>query len=206
MPIDEPPFDQSSVKVLNRETTLDSFLQVDQLRLQHRLFEGGWSEVIDRELLVKTPAVGVLLVDPHRHELVMLRQFRVGMMDTEACPWPLELVAGLIDTDETPDQVALREVGEETGLIATNLTKICEYFNSPGASSEKVSLFCAQVDASTAGGVHGLDAEHEDIQLVVVSEAEAQLALETGAINNAMSLIALQWYRLHRDSLVAAWV
>ena len=83
--------------------------------------------------------------------------------------------------------------------------KICEYYNSPGASSEKVHLFCARVDASKAGGIHGLDHEHEDIQVEVLSEAEALGALQTGAINNAMSVIALQWLNINKASLLANW-
>ncbi|CAE7163493.1 nudF [Symbiodinium microadriaticum] len=201
----KPPFSKSDVEVVRRETPFDSFLKVDKLRLHHRLFEGGRSGEIDRELLVKTPAVGVLLYDPEREEVVMVRQFRVGMLDDEDSPWPLELVAGLVDTDETEEQVAIRETSEETGLKANKLAKICAYFNSPGASSEKVHLFCARVDARSAGGIHGLDHEHEDIQVEVLSVAEAFAAVESGAINNAMSIIALQWLQLNRNSLLTGW-
>lgn len=200
-----PTFTSDDVKVEERKTDYDSFLQVDTLHLQHRLFAGGWSQTIVRELLVKTPAVGVLLYDPEREELVMVRQFRVGMIDAEETPWPLELVAGLVDKDESLQQVAEREVLEETGLQASKFTKICDYFNSPGASSERVTLFCARVDAAQAGGIHGLDHEHEDIQVEVVSVESAQSAVESGVINNAMSLIALQWLFSHRESLLAEW-
>ena len=192
------------VELLSRTTEFDSFLQIDDLQLKHRLFEGGWSEAISRELLVKTPAVGVLLYDSSRSEFVMVRQFRVGMLDREECPWPLELVAGLVDKDESLESVAQREVKEETNLEVSEFVKICDYYNSPGASSEQVTLFFAKVDASSAGGVHGLDHEHEDIQVEVISELEAEQALKTGAINNAMSLIALQWFFLNRDSILDA--
>ncbi len=190
----------TDIEILSRETSLDSFLQVDALVLKHRLFEGGWSEPLSRELLVKTPAVGVLLHDPDQSQFVMIKQFRVGMFDSEESPWPLELVAGLIDKDESPKEVALREIEEETGLQANGLTRICEYYNSPGASTERVTLFFAQVDAKKAGGVHGLDNENEDILVQVLSESEVKEAINSGLINNAMSLIALQWFFLQRES------
>ena len=202
---DKPIFKQSDVQVTHRETCFESFLQIDKLRLQHSLFEGGQSEVMDRELLVKLPAVGVLLYDPAREELVMVRQFRVGMLDAEDSPWPLELVAGLIDKEESLEEVAVREIQEETGLQAGELIRICEYYNSPGASTEKVHLFCARVDASAAGGVHGLDHEHEDIRVEVLSVDEALLAAESGMINNAMSLIALQWLQINKPALLNRW-
>ncbi len=198
----------TDVELLSRSTEFHSFLQIDDLQLKHRLFEGGWSETISRELLVKTPAVGVLLYDSDRFEFVMVRQFRVGMLDREESPWPLELIAGLVDVDkdETLESVAQREVKEETNLEVSEIIKICDYYNSPGASSEQVTLFFARVDASSAGGVYGLDHEHEDIQVEVISEQEAHQAMQIGAINNAMSLIALQWFFLNRDSILGAGV
>ena len=198
-------FTGENVKILQRKKCYDSFLKIDSLRLQHSLFEGGWSEPLERELLVKTPAVGVLLYDPEESALVMIRQFRVGMLDNETSPWPLELVAGLVDKDESLEQVAKREVKEETGLSASNFVRICNYYNSPGASSEKVALFCARVDSTLAGGVFGVADEHEDIQVLVLSEDQAKSALESGEINNAMSLIALQWLQLNKATLLAQW-
>jgi len=201
----DPKFKASDVKVVARETRYKSFLQVDTFQLQHRLFAGGWSDTMRRELLVKTPAVGILLFDPQRDELVMVRQFRIGMLDQEPSPWPLELVAGLVDTEESLEEVAIREIHEETGLVATELLPICEYYNSPGASSEKVSLFCARVDASQAGGYHGLRHEHEDIEVLSLDAAEALDALDSGIFNNAMSMIALQWFAMNKQMLVQRW-
>jgi ADP-ribose pyrophosphatase len=146
-----------------------------------------------------------LLFDPQRDELVMVRQFRIGMLDQEPSPWPLELVAGLVDTEESLEEVAIREIHEETGLVATELLPICEYYNSPGASSEKVSLFCARVDASQAGGYHGLRHEHEDIEVLSLDAAEALAALDSGIFNNAMSMIALQWFAMNKQMLVQRW-
>lgn len=201
----DPPFKQADVSVEQRHTAYRDFLRLDKLQLKHRMFEGGWSEPIDRELLVKEQAVGVMLFDPDLDNLVMVRQFRVGMLGQQESPWPLELVAGLVDKPESLEEVAARETYEETGILAGKLIKICQYFNSPGASTEYVTLYCSRVDSSKAGGVHGLDHEHEDIEVVVIAEAEAQEAVRTGAINNAMSVIALQWLALNKDALLHQW-
>ena len=68
-----------------------------------------------------------------------------------------------------------------------------------------MTLFCGKIDASNTGGVHGLAEEHEDIEVVVLSYNEAQDAVRSGVINNAMSIIALQWLALNKKSLLNAW-
>ena len=145
------------------------------------------------------------MLDPDTDQLVMVRQFRVGMLWQRESPWPLELVAGMVGKEETPEAVAVRETREETGLTVSGLVKICEYFNSPGASTEKVILFCAKVDAKTAGGIHGLKHEHEDIKVVVIPRGQALEGVRSGEINNAMSVIALQWLELNQRTLNKSW-
>ena len=198
-------FQQNDVEVQSRSSVYQGFLKVDRLYLKHQLFEGGWSERLERELLIKEQAVGVLLLDPDTDQLVMVRQFRVGMLWQRESPWPLELVAGMVDKEETLEAVALRETREETGLTASGLVKICEYFNSPGASTEKVTLFCAKVDANAAGGIHGLKHEHEDIKVVVIPRGKALEGVRSGEFNNAMSVIALQWLELNQRTLNKSW-
>ena len=93
-----------------------------------------------------------------------------------------------------------REAVEEAGCELTTLLPICHYWSSPGACSEKVALFCAKVDATNAGGIFGLDEEHEDIRVIAVDTSKAFEAVANGDINNAASIIALQWLQLrYRD-------
>ncbi|MDP4781690.1 MAG: NUDIX domain-containing protein, partial [Gammaproteobacteria bacterium] len=149
------------IEVDHRETLFDSFLRVDRLKLRHSLFAGGWSEVMTRELLLRPRAVGVLLFDPAQQQVVLVRQIRVGMLDEGQNPWLLELVAGMVESGEEPIEVAARESLEEANTKPQDLLQICEYYNSPGISNERITLFCGRVDATQAGGIFGLDAEHE---------------------------------------------
>ena len=164
-----------------------------------------------RELQLKDPAVGVLLFDPDRDMLLLVRQFRVGMFnDTsghgdEVLGWPLEIVAGMVARGEQFEEVALRESKEESNCVPTDLIKICEYYNSPGGSNEKIILFCGRIDSRNAGGVYGLIEEHEDIEVQVLSYADAMRFIDSGEINNAMTIIALQWLQLHRQELLDSW-
>ena len=164
-----------------------------------------------RELQLKDPAVGVLLFAPDRDMLLLVRQFRVGMFNAtpghgdQALGWPLEIVAGMVARGEQFEEVALRESKEESNCVPTDLIKICEYYNSPGGSNEKIILFCGRIDSRNAGGVYGLIEEHEDIEVQVLSYADAMRFIDSGEINNAMTIIALQWLQLHRQELLDSW-
>lgn len=199
-------FSKDDVEVVEREPNYRGYLKVDKLLLKHRLVLGGWSDIMQREILLKEEAVAVLLFDPHRQEVVLVRQFRVGMLGEDQSPWLLELVAGMIEEDESPEGVAVRESQEEANCTPRHLTKICSYYNSPGTTNEKVHLFCGQVDASKAGGVFGLDSEHEDIEVVVVSVDELVEAVASGLINNAMTIIASFWLQKNAESLSGRWL
>ena len=193
------------IEVDQRETLFDSFLRVDRLKLRHSLFAGGWSELMTRELILRPRAVGVLLFDPAQQQVVLVRQIRVGMLDEGQNPWLLELVAGMVESGEEPIEVAARESLEEASTKPQDLLQICEYYNSPGISNERITLFCGRVDATQAGGIFGLDAEHEDIEVVVLSLADALAKVASGEINNAMSIIALQWLQLNQPMLEESW-
>ena len=77
---------------------------------------------------------------------------------------------------------------------------ICDYFVSPGGTSECISLFCGKVDAADVGGVCGLEEEAEDIRVIVVPVPEALAQLQAGHIRSAAPIIALQWLQLNHDS------
>ena len=198
-------FGRDDVELLERRTGWQGFFRMDVLRLRHRLFRGGWSDPIERELFVRVPAVVMLPYDPRRDELVMIEQFRVGALDTAHSPWLMEFVAGIIDTDESPEQVARREAMEEAGLAVGALEFIARYQVSPGGNTEEIILFCGEVDASAAGGIHGLDTESEDIRVHVLPVETAFEALDAGRVRNAAGIIALQWLRCRRDELRARW-
>ena len=201
----ESKFSKEDVNIFESKISFKDFLRVDKLCLKHKLYNGEWSDPICRELLVRTAAVGVLLFDPIRDEIVMIRQFRVGAMNEKSSPWPLELVAGMAEQDELLESVAIRETKEESNCEITKLIRICEYLNSPGISDEKVTLFCGKINSDKAEGIFGLSEENEDIEVVRLTYSEALAAIESGHINNAMSIIALQWLALKKEEVLFAW-
>ena len=203
----KPTFKRPDVRIAHQETVYHGFYQVLKLKLQHRLFKGGWSKELQRELVVRLPAVAVLMYDANRDEVVLIEQFRVGGMAHEGGPWQLEMVAGMIDTEETSEQVAVRECKEESGAIIaeSDLELVCTYLVTPGGSNESLDIYCAPVDASQLSGVHGLPTEGEDIQVQVIERQVLWQMLQQGQLTNAATIIAAQWLQLHYPRLKTQW-
>jgi len=138
---------------------------------------------------------------------VLIEQFRLPALLAGSSPWQLETAAGLIDTDETPQAVAVRETGEETGLaLIGEPVPIQHYLSSAGNSDEGIFLFCGRVDSTGAAGVHGLPEEHENIRVVVKTLTEVQALLDAGAIESGHTLISLYWLLHKRDHLRGLWL
>ncbi len=193
------------VEIVERVNCFKGFYQLDRVRLRHELFAGGMGREISRELFVRHDAVCVLPYDAQRDEVVLIEQFRVGAMGKVANPWLIELVAGLIDKDEQPEEVAHREAQEEAGLVFKALWPMTRYFPSPGGSDELVHLSLGQCSSLGAGGLHGLEEEGEDIRVKVWAFEDAMQAVRDGLIANAASIIALQWLALNRDEVRGLW-
>lgn len=194
------------VELIDRATVFDGYFKVLRLRLRHSLHEGGMSEALDREVFERGHVAAVLPVDPVRDEVVLIEQFRIGPYAVGWDPWILEGVAGIIEEGESPEDVARREAMEEAGCQITDLVPMLRYLSSPGACTETVALFCGRVDSSRTGGVHGLDAEHEDIRVVVYGVDEASELLRSGQIVNGKTIIALQWLALNYPDLKRRWL
>ncbi len=189
-------------KLINKTRLYSGFFKLDKLRLKHQLFKGGWSQEFEREVLNRGNAAGVLLFDPTADKLVLIEQFRPGAIDSEQ-PWVLEVVAGMIETDESPEEVIKREAVEESGAEIKRLKLIQRYFSSPGGTSEQIWLFVAEIDISKIATFAGLDNENEDIKVHSIAVEQAFKWLKEGKINNAMTIIALQWLGLqnHRNRI-----
>ncbi len=192
-------------EILKRETVCDGFLKINHYRLRHSLFVGGWSGELVRERVEGYRAAAVLPYDPIRDEVVLIEQFRVGAMGEEEPPWLLEVVGGIIEGIEYPEEVARRETLEEMGCDILELAPICEFLVSPGTSSERVFLFCGRINAEGVGGVHGVDSEGEDIRVQVFSFKEAMGELYGGLLNSTTAIIGMQWLAINREELRARW-
>ena len=198
-------FAKNDVEIIARETLYSGFFSMDLYRFRHRLFNGEMSGEIRREIFERGHAAVLLPFDPVRDEVVLVEQIRIAAYDVSESPWLLEMVAGMIEEGETVEDVARREALEEAGLVVGRTKPMLSYLASPGGTSERLSIMVGEVDATTAEGIHGLADENEDIRVHVVSREQAYQWVEEGKIDNAASVIALQWLQLHYQTLRNEW-
>ncbi|WP_252736762.1 MULTISPECIES: ADP-ribose diphosphatase [unclassified Psychrosphaera] len=194
-------FNHSDVKNLKKETIYQGFFKLEQYSFQHSLFAGGESAVVYREILERGDAVAVLPYDPKTNQLVFIEQIRIGAINDKKSPWLLEVVAGMIDKDETKEQVALREAEEEAGLIVEELIPMLNYLSSPGGTTERIHLFLGIVDTTEVGGIYGLAEEQEDIKVHVMDFDDALDLFNQGVIDNASTVICIQWLALNKSKI-----
>ena len=193
------------IEIFEQETVFQGYFQMDRYRLKHRLHEGGTSPELVREVLERGHVAAVVPFDPLRNEIVLLEQFRPGAMAAGWEPWLIEIVAGVVEEGETAEEMARRETLEEAGCKASDLYHLGRYLSSPGCTSETVEVFCARVDTTNASGVHGLPNEGEDILVKAFSVDEAFALLDEGKILNSMTIIGLQWFRTHQQTIEEHW-
>ncbi len=198
-------FGADAVRVLKEEKAFQGYFSIRRLTLQHRCFEGGWSDPLVREVFDRGDVVGVLPYDPDTDSLVMIEQFRPGAMRGSDSPWMLELVAGVIEAGESEEEVVHREAREEADCELSELIPIARYYTTPGACSERVQLYCGRVTQAGIGAVHGLASEGEDILVHAIAREDALRMLAADQISNGLTLVALQWLALQGESLRQRW-
>jgi len=196
----------ADVEIFEKTICFEGFFRLERYCLRHRLFSGEWSRPLTREIFERGHAAAVLPYDPIRDEVVLIEQFRVGALAAPSGPWLLEIVAGMIDADETVQEVVIRESLEEADCVITDLIPLYDFLVSPGGTTERIALFCGRIDATHAGGVHGVSEEGEDIKVHVIRLDAALALLQSGKINSASAIIALQWLALNRHHVQSLWL
>lgn len=190
-------YDKNDVEVLSCEPLYKGFFKCNKFAIKHKLFNGEWSQIIEREFFERGKAAALLAYDKQRDSVVLVEQFRFGAMDSNRSPWLLELIAGMIDEGQNAEEVAKREAFEEAGLIIDECQFMLSYYVSPGGTTETLDIFIANVDSENVQGIFGLEGEGEDIKVHVVPREQAYQWVKSGKIDNAATIIGLQWLQLN---------
>tara|TARA_Y100001970_G_scaffold293278_1_gene439022 strand:- start:6050 stop:6628 length:579 start_codon:yes stop_codon:yes gene_type:complete len=186
----------SKYKINFTKTIHNGFFKLEELSLIHKKHNGNWSQEFKREVFGGAHVSTVLPYDPIKKKILLIEQFRPGVLKRKHGPNLLEIVAGIIDPDETPEDAAMRECLEETGCNVKKLTKIYSYYPAPGSSESFYHLFLGEINAFDGERIYGQENENEDILVKSYHIDEVKSLLKNRNIINAATLLALQWFFL----------
>ncbi|MBS0249004.1 MAG: NUDIX hydrolase [Proteobacteria bacterium] len=154
-----------------------------------------------RDILIGGKVIAVLPVDPARHEVVLIRQFRLPAHLGTGKGNMVEIVAGRVEPGETPEVSARRECEEEIGVAPDKLVELFSFMTTPGITDETIVVFLASIDASRVPLQCGAADEDERIETIRLPIDDVPAVLEHGGVANGPLIMALQWLVLNRARL-----
>lgn len=183
------------ITVLDRQPLSKGFVKLDKVKLEHATRSGG-RITVEREIHDHGHAATILLYDPARRTVVLVRQIRVPVYLSGDEAWMIEAPAGLLDGDHPAEAIA-REAMEETGYLVENAQHLFDAYMSPGAVTERVSFFAAEIDQSKKTGEGGgLAGEGEDIEVLDLDLDKAFTMIASGEIRDGKTIMLLQWAKM----------
>lgn len=185
-------FEKAKAEIVNEKTLSDQWTRLTGFEIDYTDSRGE-KHRLKREIYHRTPAACILLYDPKRETVVLVRQFRLPAQLVGEPAWMIEVPAGLLDGDE-PEAAIRREAMEETGFRIRDVRFLFKAMTSPGSVTEVIHCFAALIDTSDRvadGG--GLAEEHEDIEVMEVRLSDAMAMIERGEIYDAKTIMLMQW-------------
>src|SRR3954469_557669 len=149
------------VKVLRTEVLAAAWGVLRRTELELRRPDGSWSGQT-RETYDRGNGATILLHDPERDTVLLVRQFRYpAFVNGHPDGYLLEAPAGLLDDDD-PESAIRREAEEETGVRVRDVERLFELYMSPGSVTERLAFFRATYRRGEATGPAGAD-DAEDL-------------------------------------------
>ncbi len=184
-------------RIVSRTPLHEGFLKVYRYRFEVERHAGGTRQ-IEWELMERGNSVAVLGHDPKRDEVVLGNEFRPGAFVSGEYAYREQLIAGTIDSSESPIDAAAREMREETGLVLRDPVLVHPgAYVSSGGTSEKIAIVYGTVDTSAAGGARGVG-ESEDVLAVILPTQQFIDRVLSGEINDFKTLLAGYWLAARR--------
>ena len=183
-------------KIINKKNLYSGFFSLNKYEIIHKKHNGEWTSNVEREIFSGAHVSTLLPYDPIKKEIILIQQFRAGVLSRYDENYLLEIVAGIIDEGENPEETAIRECYEETGCEVKEIRPIQSYFPAPGSSESYYHIYLGEIQAFDGERIRGLEKENEDILVKSFKVDEVRQMLKEKKIINGLTLVALQWFFL----------
>ncbi|MDH5484382.1 MAG: NUDIX hydrolase [Gammaproteobacteria bacterium] len=140
----------------------------------------------------KSQAVGIIPVDDQGNTWL------VGQHRYTLDQWSWEIPMGGSPLGEDCEQTALRELEEETGLVAGQLTRLLHLHTTNSITDEEGYVFLAK---QLTPGQQSLEDSEMDIEVKKLPLSEAIAMAQDGRITDAISIAGLLYLALNADCL-----
>ena len=188
-----------NVKKIVHKTLSKAWATLNQIDYDYKFKDGSWKRV-SRESYDRGNGTGVLLYNIEKSTVILTRQFRMPIYEknpNEAMS--IEVCAGAIDNNDSPESTIIREVEEEVGYRIKEVEKVMEAYMSPGALTEKMFLYVAPYsDAMKVNEGGGVAGEHEEIEVLEMSFSKAIKMMQSGDIRDAKTIMLLQYAQMKK--------
>ena len=182
---------KSIVNLSNNHYTLD------KINFDYQTKNGEWQNQ-NRESYNRGDGAAILLYNSVKKTVILTKQFRMpSYLNGNTNGMMIEVCAGLLDADD-PLTCIKKEAEEETGYKINIPVKLFEIYSTPGAVTEKIHYFIAEVDHNmkvSDGG--GLEDETEEIEVLEIPFEKTLEMISTGEICDAKTIILLQYAKLN---------
>jgi nudix-type nucleoside diphosphatase (YffH/AdpP family) len=186
---------EKRIVIYGKRRVFDGFFKIDEVELSYERYDGKMSPPVKRLCFERGDSVTAILFNPECRKLLFVKQFKYPTYE-KGPGWIVETVAGILEPGETPEAALRRETLEETGYEISLLEPIATFYVSPGGSSERILLYYAEVlKTGKVGAGGGVTGENEDIKTVEYSPEELDHALASGEIQDAKTIIGIQWWQ-----------
>ena len=187
-----------NILILDNAVLADSKFKLNRYTVELTNSKGERQQQI-REVFDRGDGAAILLYNPVTKKIILTKQFRLPTyLNGNTDGMLLEVCAGMLDADD-PESCIIRETEEETGYKLASVKKVFEAFLSPGGSTEKLHFFVGEYNEDMKfGNGGGLASEQEDIIVVEMNFNEAFQKMEEGLIQDARTIMLLQYVKIHQ--------
>lgn len=179
------------VHIQEEKLVYDGFFKLKKAKLKYAMPDGEMSPLVDRLCFERRDAVAAVVYLEDEGAFLFTRQFRYPTYEKTG-GWLIELAAGIMEDNESPEATIKREILEELGYEVDETQFLTTFYVSPGGTSERNHLYFCKTNSNNrvqSGG--GAKDENEGIEIIKFSKDEIKEKLKNNDFIDVKTILGL---------------